>query len=57
MKVFILSLVAAVILAAGTGFILDDMMSRSADATFATSSTRVGDSGSIAERNFSGGGE
>jgi hypothetical protein len=57
MKVFIVSLVAAVVLAVGTGFVLEGMFARHSDQTFAMSSVRVGQSGSIEERNFSGDGD
>lgn len=56
MKAFIASVVAAVVLAVGAGFLLEGTLARQADQTFATSSVRVGDSGSIEGRNFSGDG-
>lgn len=54
MKAFVAGLVVAAVLAVGSGFLLDGMLARQADQTFAMSSVRVGQSGSIEERRFSG---
>ncbi|HYG91120.1 MAG TPA: hypothetical protein VD978_33255 [Azospirillum sp.] len=54
MKAFILSVLTAVVLAAAAGFVLDSTFSRSADETFATPYTRVGESGAIGTRHFDG---
>jgi hypothetical protein len=40
-KSFILGLVAAVVLAAGAGFVLEGYFSQEAEQAFATSSTRI----------------
>ena len=54
MKAFLLGVAFAVGLAVLSGFAMQDLLSRPADETFASPSVRVGDDGSIAERNFSG---
>lgn len=54
MKVFILGLIAAVGLAVVAAFVMEDTLSRTADATFSTPSARVGESGAVATRHFDG---
>jgi hypothetical protein len=54
MKAFIASVAAAIVLAVGSGFLLEGMLARQSDQTHAMSSVRVGDSGAIEGRNFSG---
>lgn len=55
MKAFLLSLVAAVGLAAVSGLVLEGVFRKDSDTTFSVPSARVGEEGSIKQRNFSGG--
>lgn len=54
MKAFLSAVIAVVVLAAGAGILLPDLLARSSDESFATSTARVGDEASIEHRNFSG---
>lgn len=54
MKAFIAALFAIVVLGVGARVVLPELFARSADDTFATANTRVGEEASIANRKFSG---
>ncbi|SMH35622.1 hypothetical protein [Azospirillum agricola] len=54
MKAFVTALAAIVVLAAGARVVLPELLDRSADEAFATSSARVGEEASIAHRDFTG---
>lgn len=54
MKAFLAALCAIVVLAGGAWAVLPTLFARSADETFASAGTRVGEEASIEHRNFSG---
>ncbi len=54
MKAFGVAVVFALLLALASGAVMESLLSREADRTFATSSTRIGEEPSIEHRNFSG---
>jgi len=54
MKAFGLAVLMVVVLAVGTGFVLEGGFARKADDSFARPSVRVGEGGSIESRHFSG---
>jgi hypothetical protein len=54
MKIFILSVLAALVLAVGAGAMMEGWFAQSADTAFSTPSARVGPGGTLEERQFSG---
>lgn len=54
MKAFILSLVVGGLLAWGGSMLMDNMFETPADQAHRSPSTRVGEGGSVAARNFDG---
>jgi hypothetical protein len=54
MRAFIVGALAAIVLAVGSGVVLEGWFSEDADAKFASPSARVGSEGSAEARRFSG---
>ena len=54
MKAFGFAVLFVLVMAVGARVVLEGALSRSADETFARSSVRVGEGGSVAARHFSG---